>query len=231
MRPMQERLEALSVALGVAGRLFYEDPDKGVVDALLPMREALLGEPFSLVAPEGARALSAALARCADDPEACMDELRQDRAYLFYQVSYSRTSPYESVYRTEDRTLFGPTTAQVKRAYERHGLGLASGRNEPCDHFGLECTFCSRVAAAGVDALDESTAAGAERELARFMGEHLLVFAPVYLGNVEAQARSGYYRAAALLARETLAWAADAVGAVPAEVLDPADFPVKGNRG
>ena len=69
-------------------------------------------------------------------------------------------------------------------------------------------------------------AAGACAEVGRFMAEHLLVFAPVYLANVERQAKSGLYRAAAALAREVLAWAQRELDVRPVEVLDPADFPV-----
>ena len=120
-----ELLERFLIAFGVVGRLFWEDPDAGVLDDLLPMRTALGGEPFASMAPEGARMLADVLAAYGADPAACMAQYRQDRAYLFYQVSYSRTSPYESVYRTEDRTLFGPTTAQVKRELARHGAQRA----------------------------------------------------------------------------------------------------------
>ena len=242
-----ELLERLAIAFGVVGRLFWEDPDAGVVDDLSPMRAVLEDEPFASMAPGGARALAEVLAAYGDDPAACTAQFKQDRAYLFYQVSYSRTSPYESVYRTEDHTLFGPTTAQVKREFARHGLALGTGRNEPSDHFGLECLFVSQVACAGLDALaaggalaaddaaatdDAMTAegavaaAGACAEAGRFMAEHLLVFAPIYLANVEQRARSDLYRAAAVLAREVLAWAQRELGVRPVETLDPADFPV-----
>ncbi len=224
------QLEALAVTFGVLGRLFWEEPEAGVVDQLADARELLLAPPVSTAAPAGSCALCdvlTAYGEAGDEGRAAMmAEMRQDRAYLFYQVSVSRTSPYESVYRTEDRTLFGPTTAQVKADYERHGLTLGTGRNEPCDHFGLECTYLAQVAAAGADAAGEA-AAGASCELRRFLGEHLLVFAPVYLSHVETQARSGLYRAAAMLARELLAWAAGLVGAKAAVALDPADFPLK----
>ncbi|MBS5449855.1 MAG: molecular chaperone TorD family protein [Coriobacteriia bacterium] len=224
------QFEALAVIFGVLGRLFWEEPEAGVVDQLADARELLLAPPFSTVASEGARALCdvlTAYGEAGDEGRAAMmAEMRQDRAYLFYQVSVSRTSPYESVYRTEDRTLFGPPTAQVKADYERHGLTLGTGRNEPCDHFGLECTYLAQVAAAGADAAGEA-AAGASCELRRFLGEHLLVFAPVYLPHVEMQARSGLYRATAILAREILAWAAGRLGAAAVVALDPADFPLK----
>ena len=248
-----ELLERLLIAFGVVGRLFWEDPDAGVLDDLLPMQAALGGEPFASMAPEGACMLAEVLAAYGADPAACMAQYRQDRAYLFYQVSYSRTIPYESVYRTEDRTLFGPTTAQVKREFARHGLALGTGRNEPSDHFGLECLFVSQVARAGLDALlvddgatpdDAATpggaamaggamaaqgvvaAAGARVEAGRFMAEHLLVFAPIYLANVERRAKSGLYRAAAVLAREALAWAQRELDVRSVEALDPADFPI-----
>lgn len=252
----QGQLEALAVAFGVLGRLFWEEPEAGVVDELAQARELLLDEPFATAAPQGARELHDVLAAYGQADETgrteAMAQFRQDRAFLFYQVSVSRTSPYESVYRTQDCTLFGPTTSQVKADYERHGLALGTGRNEPCDHFGLECAYLAQIATAGAQAIggdgacacgDEGAAgsgegcgreqdasaapAGATRELRRFLGEHLLVFAPIYLGHVEQQARSDLYRAAATLAREVLAWAADELGAQPAEQLDPADFPLK----
>lgn len=230
----REQLEALSVAFGVLGRLFCEEPEGGMADGLSSARDLLLDEPFCSAAPEASRGLHGVLAAYAAD-RALMDSFRQDRAFLFYQVSVSRTSPYESVYRTDDHTLFGPTTAQVKADFERHGLTLASGRNEPCDHFGLECAYLARVAAAGAasdDAPEAATAseealAGATAELRRFLGEHVLVFAPVYLANVGAQAHSELYRTAAALAQDVLAWAAALLGATPMETLDPADFPLK----
>lgn len=240
-----EQLRAISIVFGVVGRLFWEDPEAGVVDNLARTRALLAEEPFASACP-GARELGNVLDgyATAADPQATMSQFRQDRAFLFYQVSFSRTSPYESVYRTDDRTLFGPTTLQVKHDYERHGLSLATGRNEPCDHFGLECLYVSKVAEAGAAAseqgqtqsdnggnLDEPSGdvirQGATAELRAFLSEHLLVFAPIYLGNVERQAKSELYRAAAQVAREALSWAADFAGAAAVETLDPADFPVK----
>ena len=240
-----EQLRAISIVFGVVGRLFWEDPEAGVVDDLARTRALLAEEPFASACP-GARELGNVLDgyATAADPQATMSQFRQDRAFLFYQVSFSRTSPYESVYRTDDRTLFGPTTLQVKHDYERHGLSLATGRNEPCDHFGLECLYVSKVAEAGAAAseqgqtqsdnggnLDEPSddviRQGATTELRAFLSEHLLVFAPIYLGNVEQQAKSELYRAAAQVAREALSWAAGLIGATAVETLDPADFPVK----
>lgn len=255
----REQLEELAVAFGVLGRLFWEEPDAGVVDELAQARELLLAEPFATAAAHGAHELHDVLATYGRTDEVgraeSMAQLRQDRSFLFYQVSVSRTSPYESVYRTQDRTLFGLTTARVKADFARHGLVLDTGRNEPCDHFGLECAYLAQIAAAGAQSIggdeddgrcddgeahvacegacagrDQDVLAalvGATCELRRFLGEHVLVFAPIYLGHVERQARSTLYRAAAVLAREVLVWAADMLGARPAERLDPADFPLK----
>ena len=244
-----EQLRAISIVFGVVGRLFWEDPEAGVVDDLARMRDLLAEKPFASACP-GAGELRDVLDgyATAADPQAATSRFRQDRAFLFYQVSFSRTSPYESVYRTDDRTLFGPTTLQVKRDYERHGLSLATGRNEPCDHFGLECLYVSKVAEAGAAASEQGQETaepsngdgsdsdkpsgdvirqGATAELRAFLSEHLLVFAPIYLGNVKRQAKSGLYRAAAQVAREALSWAADLVDTSAVETLDPADFPVK----
>jgi TorA maturation chaperone TorD len=228
-----EILDDAAVAFGLTGRLFWEDPEKDLVEDLSQARRLLLEQPFPRIAPEGSAALHSSLESyaCADEDarESLMQDFRTDRAYLFYQVGYSRTSPYESVYRTPDRTMFGPTTAQVKAEFERYGLALDTGHHEPADHFALECMFISKVAQAGLDAAgqgDGQAALGAASEIKAFLSSHLLVFSPVYLVNFSKRAHDEFYRAAAELARETLAWGQDAFGAQAVEKLNAEDFPL-----
>ncbi len=106
-------------------------------------RSLFLEPPFSQVAPRAAEELAGWLAQA--DGEGGVSSLAReahlDRSYLFYMVGQSRTSPYESVYRTDDATLYGPTTFQVREAYAAHGLAFGRSANEPDDHLGLELSF------------------------------------------------------------------------------------------
>ena len=209
------RLEGLVVAFGLLGRLFWEDPHTGMAADLAFVRDLLRREPFSSAAPEAATRLEGALAAYEADPLAEGQLLRQDRTRLFYQVGRGGVSPYESVYRTPDHTMFGPSTAQVKTAYARHGLRFEPVGNEPCDHFALECMYVARLARAGVQASltgDDLAVRGACAETARFLDAHLLTFGPTYLREFTRQASTDFYRAAGELAQGVLAWAAGLLG-------------------
>lgn len=229
----REDLEALAVAFGVVSRIFWEEPQNGIVRDLAAARSGFSCEPFASACSLAATEFRQALEAYEANPEGEMGLIRQDRTYLFYEIGYSRTSPYESAYRTPDRTLFGPTTEQVKADFERHGLVCERTGNEPVDHFGLECAYIRQIAQAGAQAGadgDEAAFAGACREIARFLGEHLLVFAPVYLQNFVTRASTAFYRAAGGVAQGILTWAGELSGAQACETLDIADFPLKTRR-
>lgn len=226
-------LASLAVVFGVLSRAFWEEPQNGIVSDLSDALPELARAPFATAAPLGAADLARALEAYRENPQEQMGLIKQDRAYLFYEIGYSRTSPYESAYRTVDRTLFGPTTEQVKADFERHGLSYERSGNEPADHFALECAYIQQIAQAGAEAAadgDQPAFEGAHRELCRFLGAHLLVFAPIYLQNFTKRASTAFYRSLGQTASEVLAWAERLTGAKPAEVLDIADFPLKTRR-
>lgn len=209
------QLEGFVVAFGLLGRLFWEEPHGGMAASLADVRDLLRREPFASIDPRAAARLEAALAAYEADPAGMDAQLRRDRTRLFYQVGHGGASPYESVYRTPDATLFGPTTAQVKEAYVRHGLRFEPAGNEPCDHFALECMYVARLARAGVQASltgDAMATQGACVEIARFLRAHLLAFGPAYLQNFTREASTGLYTAAGELAQATLTWAAWLLG-------------------
>lgn len=226
-------LASLAVVFGVLSRAFWEEPQNGIVSDLSDALPELARAPFATAAPLGAADLARALEAYRENPQEQMGLIKQDRAYLFYEIGYSRTSPYESAYRTVDRTLFGPTTEQVKADFERHGLSYERSGNEPADHFALECAYIQQIAQAGAEAAadgDQPAFEGARRELCRFLGAHLLVFAPIYLQNFTKRASTAFYRSLGQATSEVLAWAERLTGAKPAEVLDIADFPLKTRR-
>lgn len=227
--PTDDDLAGLSVLFGFLARTFYDDPDRALLDGLAA-EPALFDEaPFSTAAPQGARALRATLEAHAGDPDASFDEVKQDRALLFYMVGYSRTSPYESVYRTDDHTMFGSTTSRVKETYRHWDVGGLRTPNEPVDHFGLECAFVARMAEVALEAraAGDEEHAGAAVEAARAMlADHLLVFGPVYAENVQKRAHHAFYQACGLVAAEALTAASALLDAQASEELNPQLFTI-----
>jgi TorA maturation chaperone TorD len=216
---------AYQVVLGFCAQALKEDPSPQWLAALAEQAPLLREPPFSDLAPEASTRLADYLqlpsspdtapsspdsfggsisARQPDYPDKpgndglddLIQAIRGDYTYLFLMVGESGCSPYESVYRTEDATLFGPTTAQVKQEYARFGYSLASGLNEPADHIGLELAF---VAALLQDGGPEALAA-----LPIFMEEHLMRFAPTFCAKLKATARTPFYQAIAELTLEVI---------------------------
>ena len=193
----------------------YNDPAPETLRGLAAERALFCEPPFSQVAPEDSAAFGELLAVLAPDAEenpaageTLLDEVRRDRSYLFYMVGSSGASPYESVYRTDDHTMMGPSTLEVRAAYRTQGLVFERAANEPDDHVGLELAFEAHLL--GRAAAGEASCLETCRD---FLSEHLLVFAPTYLGILEQRARSDYYRLVARIAQASLAALAEALGA------------------
>lgn len=170
-------------------------------------------EPFTSIEPQASACIGGYFERAKTDVEAVYKELHEDRSYLFYMIGASNTSPYESVYRTDDYTMFGPTTLEVRAAYRAYGLAFPQQASEPDDHIGLEFSFVAHLL--------ECAAQGNEAALddaAQFLSDHLLVFAPVYLANVQTRAHSPFYAAVAKLALATLKALAAELGAQASDV-------------
>ncbi|NPD30693.1 hypothetical protein HLV37_02205 [Eggerthellaceae bacterium zg-1084] len=195
-----ERRDACRVLCAFSALLFDAAPDEGSLAALRTGTDLLREPPFSTVAPQAAPHLAQILER---EDDALLDELRQDYAFLFYMVGMSGASPYESVYRTDDRTLCGPTTAQVEEAYARFGFEPPATEARPADHVATELAFLAHLLSEG--GRTEGLAEGlAETEARRFAREHLTAFAFDVFTQVENVARTEFYRTAARLAADAL---------------------------
>ena len=223
-----ETARAYQALCSLCSWAFLSDPDEERLRALTRDRSMFAEPPFSQVAPEAAAELAEALAPFADEgaADAAFSALRRDRTYLFYMTGESLTSPYESVYRTDDATMFGPTTLEVREAYRAHGLRYERADKEPDDHIGLELAFAAHLleCAAGALEADGRARPAAFDELASFLSDHLLVFAPLYLGNVRLRAKTGFYRGAAGIAKGTIEALSGALGAEPSESVGNARF-------
>ncbi len=190
--------QACEVLCGFCATMLGSSLEEEALRSLRERADLLLEVPFTAVAEQSARALAHILDDAADEEALLLlyHELRQDYAYLFYMVDCSKTSPYESVYRTEDRTMLGPTTLAVRAAYAAQGFCTAGSFEVPDDHIALEFAFLAKLFERGSEeALDAARS---------FLAEHLLMFAPEYLASVEGAARTPFYRAVAGVAAGTL---------------------------
>ncbi|MDR2586771.1 MAG: molecular chaperone TorD family protein [Coriobacteriales bacterium] len=202
---------AYQVLLGLCGILIYTPPDAAALEVLRDQRGLFLEQPFSTVAPDAAKTLSDLLDGDVDDLRM---KIANEHTFIFKMVAQSHASPYESVYRTCDSTLFGPTTLEVREAYRAHGQQFPRMAAEPDDHIGLELQFASTLLdkiASDSDEADAKTAEVAQRALRGFLAEHLLVFAPSCLGRVAEASSFGFYRAVAGIALAALTDLADAL--------------------
>ncbi len=201
--------------------LFADPADQ--LEAFVADRAMFLEPPFSQMAPKAARLFHDALA--AGEGEgitALAREVHLDRTYLFYMIGASHTSPYESVYRTDDSTVFGPTTLEVRAFYRTHGLRFDRAETEPDDHIGIELAFAAHLLDAAATAYEAGDVKAAEEALSAlrdFLSNHVLVFAPMYLGNVRRRAKSAFYAAIAGVTEGVLATLADALGAQAVESI------------
>ena len=147
--------------------------------------------PFTQVASDASRALVELFDGAAQSPEAFADFMHQvhlDRTYLFFMTGSSKASPYESVWRSEDETLFGPQTLEVRAMYKRGGLVFERAANEPDDHIGLEFSFVAHLLHAAAEG-DEA----ALPLLREFLAEHLLAFGPDCLARIAERDHGAYF--------------------------------------
>ena len=134
-------------------------------------------------------------------------DLRADHTNLFVGVGKPVAPPWESVYFTEDRTIFHESTLQVREWYRRFGLEPEKLHKEPDDHIALELSFLAHLASLGLRALENKDEAGLEKSLQaqrQFLHDHTLRWMKFWAGAVEKHARTDLYRGTAILTRGAL---------------------------
>jgi len=127
----------------------------------------------------------------------------------FTDIAVLHLIPYESFYTTEEGMIESGGANPVLQIYNDFGyrVDYEKARVVSPDHIGVELSFMQML----TDAEEKAIKAGdkeAQKEIAKiehnFLKEHLLQFAPMYLMNVAEQARTPFYKDAALLALEFL---------------------------
>ena len=197
----------LQLCSALCAQLLRESITKEKLDSLRAARELFLEEPFCSLAPRSANRLHDILSEDAD--KELLSDLRKDYTYLFIVVAQSQVSPYESVYRTMDNTLFGPSTLKLRKLMREFGLGLPQDISEPDDHIAIEFAFLAELLSRLADSCEGIVPGSKDSEvmvdgIKRLLAEHLLGFAPMYLERLAQRSRTIFYQELAYFALATL---------------------------
>ncbi|MDT8902106.1 molecular chaperone [Anaeroselena agilis] len=137
--------------------------------------------------------------------EAALERVQTEYTDLFLGADEPKAPPWESLYRTPERLLFGPPAFQVREAMARFGVAAAAKYRQPEDHLGLELMLL----AAASEAASLREEAG-WRDSARLQAEFIAAHPLGWIGDLEKDAAAhgavGFYAALLGLTRGVLQW-------------------------
>jgi TorA maturation chaperone TorD len=139
-------------------------------------------------------------------------ELALEYFRLFVGPDTVLAPPWETVYRHEDRLLFGQETAVIRAWYARYELVSRWLNREPDDHLGLELEFLSFLSQRTEGLLREGNQEAAASVLAdqqQFLHKHLLAWVPLWRADVCRHAGLEFYKGLAVLTEGFLRQDAD----------------------
>lgn len=116
--------------------------------------------------------------------------------------AFSAAYPYESVYTSERRLMMQDARDEVCAIYRSAGLGTADDWAETEDHVAVELEFMQTLARRTAERLDAGNEEAATLLLLTqrsFLADHLASWAPLLTADMRRFARTGFYRALALM--------------------------------
>lgn len=119
-------------------------------------------------------------------------ELDGDYHKLFIGPGPLLAPPWESVYRSKERLVFGEQTLAVRECYQSFGLASKQQNKEPDDHIALELEFMAWLC-------NQSETAAQQQ----FLNNHILKWVPLFCSDVAKGADTSFYR---IVAELTGAW-------------------------
>lgn len=134
----------------------------------------------------------------AGDKEQYARVLMDDYRQLFTGPDHLLAPPWESVYLTKEKLLFGEPELAVRNFY--HSAGLQVGKSEPADHLALELSFMARLCAL---AQANPEAILVKQQL--FLNHHLLQWVPDWAADVTGNAQTAFWPGLAVITKSWLA--------------------------
>lgn len=203
----EEALEGIAFAGETLGPLFSYDPAggeaAGLYAALASMdpdeaaRDWPFGEPLAL-----ASALADVVRGLAGGVD---DDVIWEYRRLFVGPGPKAAPPWGSVYTDRETVVFGESTLALRQWMRCAGVRRLGAEAEPEDHIGTMLQLMAWLARHRPDLLDE------------YLADHLLTWAPHFLGIMEEQARHPLYGGLAALTRLSLEGIQDERGLVVEE--------------
>lgn len=186
-------------------RLYRQEPDQEVLQAISEQRGlACLFEEMNSVLPIVAE-MESDISANAYEAGAYQEQLSEDYNRLFTGPGPLVAPPWESVYRSKERLIFGEQTLAVRAFYHSFGLKATKQAQEPEDHIALEFEFlgwlCQQAAKAS-SPLEAQPFLTGQRD---FFAGHVLEWVPVFCEDVRQGSETVFYRS---LAQLTVAWLA-----------------------
>jgi TorA maturation chaperone TorD len=137
--------------------------------------------------------------------DAALQAVQLEFASLFLGAGNPLAPPWESMYRTPERLLFGQPAFRVREFMAQFGLAPVAQYRQPEDHLGLELML---LAAASESATSPSV--GEWRESAKlqaaFIADHPLGWVEDLERDAAANGQVGFYAALIGLVRSVLLW-------------------------
>ena len=133
-----------------------------------------------------------------------VDEIQCEYTRVFVGPG-KHVGPYESLHRDDHPAQhWGPSTAEVKRFIEHHGLSYDEEFQGMPDHISIEFQFIAMLADVEADAIErgEHEKVGQSREIQRtFYREHIVGWVPTFCDKVVECTKLEFYKSFARIAK------------------------------
>ena len=129
-------------------------------------------------------------------------ELAVEYANLFLGVKGKPSHPSESVYTSEDQTMYQEARDKVMRAYWNAGVDKVKEYTEPEDHIAIELQFMEYLCRKTVEALEKNETEEAKRLLQiqkEFIDDHLSSWVSGLTKDVLEAAEGDFYKGIAYI--------------------------------
>jgi TorA maturation chaperone TorD len=205
---MENILIGEMLVFGFLGKILYTYPNEDLLISILD--EDLFSEiPFgdSQENTKKGLALINNWIHNSEDAAEALRELKIDYTGLFIEITDKDLSPWESVYFSEERSIFHKRTLKIREWYRKFGLQISNLYKEPDDHIGLEFAFISHLAGLAIQAHKDG-----EREKYQevvkaqdqFFSEHIFTWVPKWYEQIQEYAKTDFYRGIGFLVQGVL---------------------------
>lgn len=141
------------------------------------------------------------------DAPATLSKLKDEYARLFIGPNTLPAPPWESVYISNERTLFQPNTLEVRRIYAEYNFLPGNYPHEADDHLALELDFMHNLARMAQTFCEEGNNGQAKKVLGiqkGFLEQHLLNWIGDFVSDIQKSKTRHLYPQTAVVAEQVL---------------------------